>query len=74
MMPIRYRRRSSHASFRPFTRRTPNSSESGFALDEHNGRDKMIPVTHRKMKPSPYTRRFAALPRDKAPISSGVKP
>jgi hypothetical protein len=31
----------------------------------------MIPVTHRKMKPSPYTRRFATLPREKAPISSG---
>jgi hypothetical protein len=31
----------------------------------------MIPVTHRKMKTSPYTRRLATLPRDKAPISSG---
>lgn len=72
MMPIRYRRAQLARQLQAFHAAHPEFIRERLrAFDEHNGRDKMIPVTHRKMKPSPYRRRLAALPRDKAPISSG---
>jgi hypothetical protein len=71
MMPIRYRRaqlarqlKEFHAGHDEFIR------ERLRAFDDHNGRDKMIPVTHRKLKPSPYTHHIATFPRDRAPMSS----
>lgn len=72
MMPIRYRRAQlarqlaeHHAAHPDFIR------ERLRAFDQHNGRDKMIPVTRQRLKPCPYTRPQPAFPRDRAPLISG---
>ena len=72
MTPIRYRRAQLARQLQAYHAAHPEFIKERLRLfDEHNGHDKMIPVTHRKLKPSPYTHRCATLPRDKAPVISG---
>lgn len=68
MMPIRYRRLQLARQLEQFHAKHPEFIKERLrAFDDHNGRDKMIPVTHRKLKPSPYARRFAIFPHIRPP-------
>jgi hypothetical protein len=72
MMPIRYRRAQLARQLKQFHAQHPEFIRERLrAFDEHNGRDKMIPLTQQKLKRSPYAHRSATMPRERAPITSG---